>query len=209
MVLFRVFERYFPWLLFILVIAPFMIVFFAGGFFTPGSLYTIFPLFGIVAWSLMCTQYLTGALRYSMPRRFGTHKWFARISKVGILVSILLHPLLLILQRYLDTRTLPPVSLMTYIGDLRMYLIWIAVVALVIFLSYTFLRPYRQALQKRNAWGYVSLIQAVAMILIFIHALFLGNLFAEGWIRVWWIILNIILLPCYAVFIYRDFRRNI
>lgn len=199
--------RYLPWILFGVIFTPFIFTYYSTGILTSGSLYTIFPVFGLLAWSLLCAQYISGALRILLRDSTNNSSTFTIASGIIIFVSLLLHPIILFAQRYIDTGTLPPISIVSYVGDARMYLVWIAVIALVIFLLFDVLRPYRESLRKSGIWQYVGLLQILAMLLIFVHGLQLGGLFADGWMRVWWILLNIVLVPCYVLHAYEDFHK--
>lgn len=199
--------RHLSWTVSAVILTPFIVTYFWTGLFSASFFYAIFPLFGLMAWSLLGAQYFVGTIRHFAPSSVSNDTLFMRMSSIVILVALLLHPLILIAQRYTDTATLPPASIVSYVGDARMYLIWIALTALIFFLLFDVLKPYRQRLRKLGIWRYVSLVQVIAMLLIFIHGLLLGSLFADGWMRLWWILLNSMLIPCYGVHIYQDFRK--
>ena len=198
--------RHLSWILFAIIFMPFLIAYFASGLFAVHSPYSIFPILGLLAWSLLSTQYFMGAIRHNTTQSIVNTR-FTRISGVMIVIALVLHPLLPIVQLYIDTGLAPPASLAAFVGDSRMYLIWIAVTSLIFFLLFDLLRPYRKSLIKRGIWRFISLTQIFAMLLIFIHALLLGSLFTGAWTSAWWIFLNAALIPCYVLHIQRDFRR--
>lgn len=201
--------RHLSWILFAVIFLPFIFTYYSTSLSTPGSLYNVFPVFGLLAWSLLCAQYISGTIRSIIRSSIKNSSIFARVSGAIIFISLIMHPLILFIQRYIDTQTLPPASLVSYVGDARMYLIWMAVVALTFFLLFDILRPYYKFLHKLEVWRYISLVQILAMLLIFVHGLLLGSLFADGWIRVWWVLLNIVLVPCYGLHLYEEFHKGV
>lgn len=167
------------------------------------SLYNLFPILGLVAFSLMWTHYVLGALRryYKLPSS-ALHR-YSQITGYAVLVAILLHPGLFFLQLYLDGYGLPPASYMTVypIGTLQLGMVGLGTIALLAFLSFELRRWFKQ----RSWWKYVEYFNVVAMGMIFLHGLVLGGELMGGWYLVVWYAYGISLLAavCYTAYAQR------
>jgi hypothetical protein len=169
----------------------------------PLNPYTVFPLLGLWAWSLMWTHYAHGTLAILSPR-FVPSPIYKRVSGVAVLALILAHPALLTAALVRDTGG---AALGTYAGDGEVGYVAIAAVALAAFLLWEVVTrgSWRQRLGR--SWRWVSLAQMVAMALVFVHALALGRHFgADTWFQHYWVALGALLLPCFAVIARADWR---
>jgi hypothetical protein len=161
------------------------------------SIYNIFPVFGLIAFSLMWCHYIVGALRkyYDVDRKV-TAVYF-KITAAIVLVAILLHPGLLTWQLWRDQIGLP----VDYVApDFRLYVI-IGEIAWVAFLAFELHRFYRQ----RSWWHYVQRASDVAMILILIHAFNLGTSLVSGWFKILWIFYGLTLITAIT---YDTYQRH-
>jgi len=149
------------------------------------SPYNLFPLFGLMAFSMMWSHYVAAALRVYLGVEKEQLKTYFESTSIFVLVCILLHPGLLIWQLFRDGFGLPPNSyLHNYVAPSAEWAALFGTVSLIIFLAYEFHRIY----DKKPWWKYVQYASDVAMILIFIHALRLGRQLGMGWFRmVWWL----------------------
>ncbi len=149
------------------------------------STYNLFPLFGLLAFSIMWAHYIVGALRlYLNVDKKYTSSYF-KTTSLAVLAFILLHPGLLIWQLWRDGFGLPPESyLHNYVAPNAAWAAMFGSVSLFIFLAFEFHRKY----SKKSWWKYVQYGSDVAMILIFVHALKLGRQLNYEWFRVvWWV----------------------
>lgn len=167
--------------------------------------YTVFPLLGLWAWSIMWTHYGYGTLTI-ISSRFQKNHLYNRLSGYLVLGLILLHPGLLAWQRWLNTGQLPPASYIDYIGESGKLYLLIAGVALASFLIYDVLVRLRQQKVVSRYWFWISITQMSAMILIFMHSLALGQHLQHGWFQYYWTGLGLLLIPCFAVIGYRDYK---
>lgn len=158
-----------------------------GWSFSPLSSYQIFPLLGLLAFSLMWTHYVVAAVR--MRRGIGgdATKVYFESTSIAVLILILLHPAILIRQTWRDGLGLPPDSISAYIGSAGYWTVSIAMIALFAFLLYE-LRKFHS---HKSWWKYVQYASDVAMVLIFIHALSLGGTLQIGWYRAFWYLLGV------------------
>lgn len=177
----------------------------AGGVLS--SQYSSFPLLGLWAWSLMWTHYMYGTLSL-VSGRFARSKLYKKTSAYLALACILLHPGLLIYRLYDDTGVRPPDSYITYAGEANKLFVMFGTVALVCFLSYEVFKRLRRHSAIKRVWIWVSLSQALAMTLIFVHGLKLGSHLYGGWFQAYWVLLGCLLIPCFAVILRYDWRHR-
>ncbi|HJM04131.1 MAG TPA: hypothetical protein QF549_00645 [Candidatus Saccharimonadaceae bacterium] len=197
-------KKYTIWILFgfIAVTTVLLQLFALGGGIT--SVYELFPFLGTLAWVTMWAQYVavlinkTGLIKVQYSNGIG---------RVAVLL-IVMHPGLFLVQRFLDTNLLPPESYITYVGPLHAWAIVIAIAALVSFLLYDILKPFRRKLINIGVWPFVSLLQALAMIAIFVHSLTVGTSLSTPYFVVWWWILGIVLVPGLVLQVMSDFRLS-
>src|SRR5690349_1013421 len=64
--------------------------------------YSLFPIFGLIAFTLMWTHYTAGALREYLQLPDGILKTHFQVTSYIVLFCILVHPILLETQLYLD-----------------------------------------------------------------------------------------------------------
>jgi hypothetical protein len=147
------------------------------------TLYQIFPLLGLLAFSIMWTHYLAGAVREKAGlQKEALSSYFRRTSLV-VLALICLHPGLLVFQLFRDGAGLPPGSYNSYVGPGMAWLVMLGTVSLLVFLAFEFHRIFG----PRSWWQYVADASDLAMIAIFYHGLRLGSQLQQGWFRyVWW-----------------------
>ena len=99
-----------------------------------------------------------------------------------MLVVILLHPGILIYQRFRDGFGLPPKSYYTYVAPGTGWLTILSSVCLLAFLAFEF----RRIFAGRPWWNYLLAASDVAMLGIFYHGLRLGGQLQSGWFRGLW-----------------------
>src|SRR5947208_1391016 len=74
------------------------------------SNYNLFPVFGLVAFSLMWTHYMTIVLKIVFKVKMSVFKSYFLITGYVVFMALLLHPGLLIWQLWRDGLGLPPGS---------------------------------------------------------------------------------------------------
>lgn len=154
------------------------------------SSYQLFPLFGLLAFSIMWPHYLVGALR----RHFGYAKTdftdYFELTSGMVLVFILAHPGLLVWQLWRDGSGLPPSSTSNYVAPALRTSVILGVISLFVFLLFELWRVYGQ----RPWWRFVEYVTDLSMILIFVHALRLGGQLQTGWFRAVWLFYGVTLV---------------
>jgi hypothetical protein len=165
----------------------------------PFSSYIVFPVLGLVAYSLMWSQYAVSAIsELSGVNGAALAKYF-KVTGWLVLALICLHPGLLIYQRHHDGFGLPPHSYESYVAPGLGWITILGSASLLVFLTYEFHRVFG----TRPWWRYVQAAVDIAMIAIFYHGLRLGTQTSHGWFRImWWfygLTLIFILLRTYSL----------
>ena len=146
------------------------------------STYTIFPLFGLVAFSLMWSHYIVAAARKYANYPSEVTKQYFNITSLLVLIAIFLHPGLLIWQLWRDGMGLPPQSYLNFVDPARKAFVVLGSVSLLVFIAYEFRRKFN----KKTWWKFVQYASDGAMIAIFIHGLKLGGNLQAGWYKYVW-----------------------
>jgi hypothetical protein len=161
--------------------------------------YQIFPLLGLLAFSLMWTHYVIGTLKEFTTSHQDALKDYYRWTGYAVLALICLHPGLLIYQLFHDGAGLPPGSYEKYVAPGLGWVTLLGTASLLIFLAFELHRVFG----KRSWWHYVVDLSDLAMLAIVYHGLRLGSQLQRGWFHyVWWlyaIVLAAILIRKYAV----------
>ncbi len=146
--------------------------------------YSLFPVFGLLAFSLMWTHYIIGAFRRYSDVPFSALKQYFKITGVVVLACILLHPVLLIFQLWRDGFGLPPNSYLEhYVAPGGKLAVLLGSMSLIILLLFELKRWYG----KKPWWKFVEYAQIVAMLVMFYHALTLGGALQIGWYHTLWL----------------------
>lgn len=148
------------------------------------SLYEIFPLLGLLAFSILWSQYVVLAglrlLQVSAKKLSG----YFTVTGWIFLILIFLHPGLLIWQLWRDGFGLPPESyLQHYIAPGLEWAVLLGSVSFLIFLSYELRRWYG----GKPWWKFVTYASDAAALAIFVHSLKLGTTLQAGWFQSVWI----------------------
>ncbi|MDX1765465.1 MAG: hypothetical protein R3313_00775 [Candidatus Saccharimonadales bacterium] len=201
-------ERNLPWLLFaVVVIVPLLAW---GGRldwqFGDLSVLSIFPVLGILAWSIMWTHYVTLAVRIVWPE-IKRNRLYSKISGHIVLGLLLLHPGLLAFNRLQETDLSLQEGLYSYVDDSLRLFIFFGTISLLTFISYEYFGRARKTPWVQRNWRWISLSQVIAMALIFIHALAIGGITNEPWYELYWVVLGALLIPCFGLTLRHDWRN--
>lgn len=147
------------------------------------SIYHVFPVLGLMAFSLMWTQYMIWALRVWSGADRQKTRGFEEFSRGLVLSLILLHPGLLLFQLYHDGNGLPPHSYAGYVGAGMIGFVYLGMMSLLVFLSFE-LEHWLKAYPK--LWQAIKLLNYVAIWAIMVHAYFLGGSFHVLWFKLVW-----------------------
>jgi hypothetical protein len=165
------------------------------------SLYTLFPVLGLLAFSIMWSQYMLEALQNLTHHTVNIKRYFTTTS-MFVLVLILLHPGLLIIQRFVDGYGLPPESYKSYVAPMKAWITVLGSISLLAFLAFELKRFYGD----RNWWPYVLILNDIAIIAIFYHGLRLGSDTQAGWFKGLWYFFGMTLV---AALVYKYYLKII
>lgn len=169
---------------------------------SPLSLYVLFPLFGLIAFSLMWSHYMTAALRQYFKLDRALVKSYFEATSAVVLAAILLHPGLLAYQVWRDGGGLPPGSTLNYLPPSKDFYILIAMFSFFVFLTY----ELRRFFDKKPWWKFVQYASDIAMILIYIHSLNVGSQLQAGWLKIVWIFYGFTLAIALGYIYYRKYQ---
>ncbi len=164
--------------------------------------YSLFPIFGLIAFGLMWAHYITiGLKRYlDLPKEKLSR--YYQITGYVVLFCILVHPFLLDLQLFLDGNGLPPFSRdALYPTLVQKTAILIGTVSLVFFLMYELHRFF----SDRSWWKYVQYANIAAMFGILYHGFTLGTNIMQPWFKLVWGFYAVTLL---AAVIYTEYSKR-
>ncbi len=187
----------FPWILALLVVLTGFFAWFGnmGNSFHIVSLYQVFPILGIWAWSIMWTHYINGEVRRLIPA-LPKHVAYHKASTVTVLALLLLHPGILAIEQFRQGKGIPPLSYFSYAGEASFWIIMLGIIGLTGFLFFEIIVRFQERPGVAKYWWLVNITQTVAMASIFFHALGIGGDLHGGWFRSYWIILGLLLAPC-------------
>lgn len=188
------------WLLTIVVVLV-AIAGWRGGLSGNFTVYTLFPLFGLIAFSLLWAMYVTMALRIwaKVPAK-ALHTFF-NVTSACALAAILLHPGLLEWQLWRDGFGLPPESVLQhYIAPSFAGAVVVGLICFTIFILF----EARRIFQKYRWWRIMEVLTDLAVVAILYHSLQLGRNLQHGWLRYVWFFYGATLI---ASLIYRYFVR--
>lgn len=169
------------------------------------SAYDLFPLFGILAFSLMWTHYIVSAKTLYLKVPSDVTKMYFRYTGLMVLAAILLHPGILIWQLWRDGFGLPPNSyLSNYVAVGSRWAALLGTFSWFVFMAYEFHRKF----SKRSWWKYVSYGSDAAMIAIFFHALELGPELQGGWFKIVWLFYGATYLLALIYIRVSEYKKN-
>jgi hypothetical protein len=146
-------------------------------------LYALFPVFGLLAFSLMWTHYIVAAIRDYVGVDKSVVATYFETTSWAVLIAICLHPGILIWQLWKDGLGLPLGSVYTYVGPNLKIAVTFGLMSLLVFLAYEFRRKF----SKKSWWKFVQYACDIAMLAIVYHSLKLGGNVQHGWFHFVWI----------------------
>lgn len=168
----------------------------------PVNNYVLFPLLGLLAFSLMWAHYMAGALRQWLGLDRAVLRSYFETTSSAVLVLICLHPSLLIYQRFRDGAGLPPGSYESYVAPGMGWITLLGTVSLLVFLAFEFRRFYGQ----RRWWHFVTEAGDAAMLAIVYHGLRLGHQLHGWYLGVWWFYAATLVIILIHKYYHRYFR---
>ena len=152
--------------------------------------YLLFPLLGLLAFSLMWAHYVAGFIRALMHVRKKVLSYYFKSTSMVVLALLFLHPGILILQRYRDGYGLPPQSYESYVAPGLGWVTLLGTVSWLAFIAFEFRRKFG----NRSWWKYILIAGDAAMLAIVYHGLRLGSTLQMGWYRGLWLVYGVVLV---------------
>lgn len=167
--------------------------------------YELFPLLGLLAFTLMWTHYISGTIARLVGAKEGTLRTFFTVTSWFVLALILLHPGIFMYTLWADGLGFPPFSYLSVYVDVgaRIALAF-GTLSLLAFLAYELHRRYKNA----SWWRFIEYANVIAMFAIFFHALTLGGEVASSWFTVIWILYGVTLAATIGYTYYYDFKHK-
>ncbi|HEY4528543.1 MAG TPA: hypothetical protein VJJ48_01815 [Candidatus Paceibacterota bacterium] len=136
-----------------------------------------FPIFGLLAFTLLWLHSMSGVFEESLRKMFNFDA-FVHWSSLVILVSILLHPLLLLASINFD--------LLIIFGSHPLP-IWLGAIGLTLLLTYDIGKLLKRHEFFQRHWQDILTISTIGFLLIFFHSLQLGSDLQGGFLRKLWV----------------------
>ena len=165
--------------------------------------YRLFPLLGLLAFSLMWVHFVMGLLK-SLFNPAADLKKYYRYTSRAVLFLILLHPGLLLYQLWRDGYGLPPGSYKFYVSASMTSFVLLGMAALFAFLLYE-CKPW---FEKQKFWPWAEQINNLAMLMIVVHSLKLGQNVQRGWYHDVWLFYAVVLFICLGYSYYTKFSQH-
>lgn len=159
------------------------------------STYRLFPLFGLVAFSLFWAQYVIAALSQHVGANPTGLIRFYGVTSALVFLALLLHPGLLSYQLWLDGYGLPPQSVLQHaVLPGFEWIVLLGMTSWVVFMTFLVTYKFHRIFQTKKWWVWFGYIGEVAMLAVFYHGFRLGDQLQEGWFRWVWIAYGIALV---------------
>ena len=169
------------------------------------SSYKLFPLFGLLAFSLMWSHYIISAVRQYLNIEKSQLKNYIETTSMGVLAALALHPGLLVWQLWRDGFGLPPSSyLQNYVAPTLRWVAVLGSISLFIFFAYELRRIY----SDRSWWKYVVYATDAAMVAIFVHSLNLGSTLKNSWLGTLWYVYAALFAAALGYIYYKKFTSS-
>lgn len=154
------------------------------------SNYQLFPVFGLLAFSLMWVHYIVAGVKVIFSiTEVEMSKFYFEITAAVVLGAILIHPSLLVVQLWRDGFGIPPGSYKAYVAPKLIWAVYLGIVCWLAFLSFELRRWHKD----KEWWKYVVIANDIAIWGIYIHGLKLGVDVAASWLHPVWIAYGILL----------------
>lgn len=198
-----VFCQYFAWSLLSLVI---LAAFINWGHdqnwnLTSVGSYQLFPLLGLLAFSIMWSHYVSGFVRQMLKLPRKTLQTYFSTTSYVVLTLLFLHPGVIIYQRFRDGYGLPPGSYESYVRPGLGWVTLLGTVCFFVFMSF----ELRRRFGKKSWWKYVLMANDAAMLAIVYHGLRIGSNLIQGWFKGLWFFYAAVLLVVIASKFFTDY----
>lgn len=137
----------------------------------------LFPVFGILAFTLLWLHSMAGVFEVWLRERFD-FDFFVHWSSLVILVSMIAHPLLLLILIKFNFSLL-------FSGPSRGIIF--GIIGLALLLTYDLGKMLKKWEFFSRNWNAILIVSTIGTIFIFFHSLMIGSDLQSGWTRKLWI----------------------
>jgi hypothetical protein len=170
------------------------------------NIYRVFPLLGLIAFSVMATHFILLAAKTRF-KGIPHDPNYSFVSGYIVLICLLFHPGLIIWKLWVDGYGLPPKSYAVYVGSEYVFLVYLGVIALLTFLAYEAIQQWAKKAFIVKNWFYIILSQIVAMVFVFVHATQLGFINGYGWYKYIWYLQGLLFLVSAGLIIVNELKK--
>ena len=171
--------------------------------FSTVSLYLLFPLLGLLAFSIMWVQVVVSAFEKWFSSRIDIGKFWA-CSGIIVLILFIAHPLLALIGQYGYTQSWNPFNL---VSESEMVFIVLALIAFATFIVFEVtLRWKNSIIQKIKPW--IENGSLVGIILVWVHSLNIGSHTRLGFMRYLWWFYGITAMLMIGFIFWRKFQKK-
>jgi hypothetical protein len=150
------------------------------------SLFLLFPILGMLAFSVMWTQTAVGCFSNYFSKYFNLDIFYAK-SGLAVLILFLSHPAIAIIALLNTTGSANPFQL---VSDSQGIFLILAMISFIIFLSFELtLRWKTNTLAKIKPW--IENASYIGIILVWVHSLNIGSHTGSGWFHYLWLFYGI------------------
>jgi len=171
------------------------------------SALTVFPLLGLVAFSIMWWHFLLGFVKDIEPS-FEKIKALHKTSSILVFLLIILHPILLSAYSLANNLPGPPAAYYNYVVSSKAVFVTYGILALTIFLLYDVAHWLKTKPWVEKNWLIIDAIDDVAFMAIFFHSMAIGQHLQSGWFRYVWIFYGVSAIIFIGYKHYRRFTQN-
>src|SRR3989338_2368356 len=141
-------------------------------------LFSIFPFFGLLAFTLLWLHSISGAFEPWLRQHINFDR-FVDITAKLILICLVMHPLLLFAGVGFSIS-----NIFFYYGTLY---VWLGIISWLLLITYDITKPFKQQGFFAKHWKKVLIISNMGFLLSFFHSLNIGSDLQSGPLRVLWI----------------------
>jgi hypothetical protein len=158
----------------------------------------LFPMFGLLAFTLLWLHAMSGVFEEWLREQFDFEA-FVRWTSLVILISILLHPLLLLILVNFDLKTI--------FGDGH-WAVWLGLAGLILLLTYDVGKALKRYEFFTRNWNKILIVSNIGFILTFFHSFELGSDLQSGFMRGLWIFYGVTAIAA-IIYTYGFKRRGL
>jgi len=145
-------------------------------------LLNLFPAFGLLAFALLWLHSMSGVFEPWL-RRYINFDLFVHNTSIIILISIIMHPLLLLINADFNFNNI--------LLDYGTKYIWFGIIAWLLLITYDIGKALKKKEFFAKHWDNILIISTIGFLISFFHSLALGSDLQSGILRGVWIFYGI------------------